>query len=302
VTVSFRVKDELSIMNEGHSSAGVRFCLARHCWQCADVGDPTAQPLNPAWAQSAPETGTAPAAKLPITATPQGFSPKANANKTTLQDPGRSPARVGVILVGVNPQLRALMRALLSNPCEFHLCGLFPTGAAALRRIPNTNARVAVLELALPDGCGLKCARDLLGRAPALRTVVVMTLHRPEFIARAIAAGVSVCLVPPVLPGQLLGALRFASQGPPRQSQPLRRAAPVAANDARTEGARSGSVLNERESQVVQLLGQGLLYKEIADRLQISEAVLKKLQHHAFHKLHAHNRTEASNKWRHLAS
>jgi DNA-binding NarL/FixJ family response regulator len=233
---------------------------------------------------------------------PEGLCPKCLLKMgLQLEDAPRSPARVGVIVVGVNPQFRALMRALLSNSCEFHLCGLFPTGTAALRRIP-TNARVAVLELALPDGCGLKCARDLLGRAPALRTVVVMALHRPEFIARAIAAGVSVCLVPPVFPGQLLGALRFASQCPPRQPQPLCGAAPVPPNDVCIEHARTGSILNERESQVLQLLGQGLLYKEIANRLQISEAVLKKLQHHAFQKLDAHNRTEASNKWRHLAS
>ena len=43
---------------------------------------------------------------------------------------------------------------------------------------------------------------------------------------------------------------------------------------------------------------QGLLYKEAADKMGISYAVVHKLQHKIFVKLNASNRTEAVNKWK----
>ncbi len=64
-----------------------------------------------------------------------------------------------------------------------------------------------------------------------------------------------------------------------------------AASDAR-------SPLTVRENEVIRYLAKGFLYKEIADKMGISFAIVHKLQHKIFVKLHVSNRTEAINKWR----
>lgn len=48
-------------------------------------------------------------------------------------------------------------------------------------------------------------------------------------------------------------------------------------------------------------LANGLLYKEIADRMNVSYGAVHKLQHKIFLKLRVSNRTEAAVKWRTLA-
>ena len=56
--------------------------------------------------------------------------------------------------------------------------------------------------------------------------------------------------------------------------------------------------LSGRENEVMKHLRQGLLYKEIADKMGISFTAVHKLQHKIFVKLRVGNRTEAVNKWK----
>ena len=51
--------------------------------------------------------------------------------------------------------------------------------------------------------------------------------------------------------------------------------------------------LTSREIEVMERLAQGLLYKEIADHMNVSYAAVHKLQHKIYLKLHVSNRTEA---------
>jgi LuxR family maltose regulon positive regulatory protein len=59
-------------------------------------------------------------------------------------------------------------------------------------------------------------------------------------------------------------------------------------------------VLSYREEEVLACLGEGLLYKEIAERLHLSHTALRKCQHRLYVKLGAQNRTEALNHWREI--
>ena len=55
-------------------------------------------------------------------------------------------------------------------------------------------------------------------------------------------------------------------------------------------------VLSNREKEILQLLAKGLLYKEIANQLQITTGTVRVHIHKIYEKLHVQNRTEAINK------
>jgi len=55
-------------------------------------------------------------------------------------------------------------------------------------------------------------------------------------------------------------------------------------------------LLTNRENEILQLLAKGLLYKEIADQLQITPGTVRQHIHKIYEKLHVQNRTEAINK------
>jgi DNA-binding NarL/FixJ family response regulator len=58
----------------------------------------------------------------------------------------------------------------------------------------------------------------------------------------------------------------------------------------------SVDVLSNRENEILQLLSKGLLYKEIAEQLQITTNTVRQHIHKIYEKLHVQNRTEAINK------
>jgi DNA-binding NarL/FixJ family response regulator len=57
------------------------------------------------------------------------------------------------------------------------------------------------------------------------------------------------------------------------------------------------SVLSNRENEILELLAKGMLYKEIAARLFISQETVRKHVYHIYEKLHVNNRVEAINKF-----
>ena len=57
------------------------------------------------------------------------------------------------------------------------------------------------------------------------------------------------------------------------------------------------SILSNRENEILELLARGLLYKEIAARLLISQETVRKHVYHIYEKLHVNNRVEAINKF-----
>ena len=58
----------------------------------------------------------------------------------------------------------------------------------------------------------------------------------------------------------------------------------------------ASGLLSPRENEILLLLAQGLLYKEIAEKLSIATGTVRQHIHKIYEKLHVQNRTEAINK------
>jgi DNA-binding CsgD family transcriptional regulator len=73
----------------------------------------------------------------------------------------------------------------------------------------------------------------------------------------------------------------------------------ISENNSEISGAqgKSISILSNRENEILGLLSKGLLYKEIASYLFISQETVRKHVYHIYEKLHVNNRVEAINKF-----
>jgi DNA-binding CsgD family transcriptional regulator len=71
----------------------------------------------------------------------------------------------------------------------------------------------------------------------------------------------------------------------------------IAADTGAAAAAKTISILSNRENEILELLAQGMLYKEIAARLFISQETVRKHVYHIYEKLHVNNRVEAINKF-----
>jgi DNA-binding NarL/FixJ family response regulator len=183
---------------------------------------------------------------------------------------------------------------------EFRSCGMFLSGAAGIRAVPNSEAQLVLVEMVLPDFCGIDCARALASRKPGLKITLVTPFRDRGLLRRALAAGISDCLIKPLHSAQCMATLRLATWFTPRvpRSNNSNGLILLTGPDRKV----TGTTITEREERVMACFSEGLLYKEIAERVGVNLAVLKKVQHRLFLKLGVHKGTEAVAKWRLLCT
>jgi len=116
-----------------------------------------------------------------------------------------------------------------------------------------------------------------------------------EKVLQAMQAGATGYLLKRTKPERILESIKELNQGgSPMSSNIARRLLNIFLNEKK---ATKKEILSDRENEVLQLLADGLLYKEIAERLHIVHGTVRQHIHNIYEKLHVQNRTEAVNKY-----
>ncbi len=198
---------------------------------------------------------------------------------------------IRVFIVAASPLARSGLENMLAA-----------RGASVVGRSASVEALFEQVSEVEPDavlvdasGSNSEAVMDeiLASELAAETTVILLTGHRPEWIPQALRAGVRAILPPDVSSDQLSAALSAAIAGlvvvsPSEISAALPTpGVPSSTLEALTEP------LTPREREVLQLLASGIVNKEIAARLSISEHTVKFHVASILGKLSASTRTEA---------
>lgn len=203
-----------------------------------------------------------------------------------------APSRVTV----VEPNLRTRFhfKEILQSAHDFELAGDFSHTQAALTAVPHLRPDLLLLGIRRPDIGGIKCIKPLKRILIGLKIIIVLGAADMGMLDFALRSGANSCLIKPVSAAQCLATLRVWTSS--RNTIP---AEPQKAMPKLLGGATSKSCmsLSPRENEVMDALAAGLLYKEIADELGVSESLVHKHVHNIFEKLNVHNRSEAITVW-----
>jgi DNA-binding NarL/FixJ family response regulator len=155
---------------------------------------------------------------------------------------------------------------------------------------------VVMMDLKMPGTDGVTCIRRLRERGHSGKVVVLSGYLDAQSIQEAARAGADGFLTKPVKPGDLVAALEYCWSGGIPLAADLRsyleRPQP-----APTSAKVADPLLTELENRILDELQTGDTYAQIADRLKLSEAVLKKAVHTAYGKLGVNNKVSALRKW-----
>lgn len=194
-----------------------------------------------------------------------------------------------VVVVDDDADACLCLKDILSEGGGYNCIGSFTRAGDALVDIPKLHPDLVLMDIRLPDLNGIECAKRLRLLLPFLKIIMVTGIHDETMIERALLAGAIGYLVKPVTPDQCRATLKYAITA-------AERGVSLHSAEGRFPSNNYFS-LNDRENLVMKYLAEGLLYKEIADRLKISYAAVHKLQHNIFKKLKVSNRSEAISKW-----
>jgi DNA-binding NarL/FixJ family response regulator len=127
---------------------------------------------------------------------------------------------------------------------------------------------------------------------PATRIMMLTVFEDHDRIFQSLRAGANGYLVKKTPPAKLLEAIEDLHQGGAPMSASIARQVVDAFHET---GPRQDELagLSSRELEIVNLLAQGLLYKEIADQLRLSIGTVRTYIGRVYDKLHVRSRHEA---------
>jgi two-component system, NarL family, response regulator DevR len=198
---------------------------------------------------------------------------------------------VRVALVDDHEVVRRGLRDLLDGEPGIEVVAEAGGVAEALVRVGATNPDVVVVDVRLPDGDGIALCRSLRSADPAPRCLVLTAFDDEQALMEAILAGASGYLLKQVRGQDLVDAVREVAAG--RSLLDPVTTARVLERVRRDAAADELSALTERERSVLELVGEGLTNRQIAERLFLAEKTVKNHVTSVLAKLGMERRTQA---------
>ncbi len=180
---------------------------------------------------------------------------------------------VRILLVDDHPLVRQGLAEVLHRQPEFRVCGEAEDHAAALAAIETRKPDLVILDLTLKKSDGLELIKDIRARFPGLRILVVSMHDEMVNAERAIRAGACGYITKQEATTKILSAIRRILAGGIYLSEPV--AALVASKLAGRYRAGPVDHLTDRELQVLELIGDGLSTREIAERLHLDNSTVE---------------------------
>jgi DNA-binding NarL/FixJ family response regulator len=198
---------------------------------------------------------------------------------------------VRVALVDDHEVVRRGLRDLLDGEPGIEVVAEAGGVAEALARVGATTPDVVVVDVRLPDGDGVSLCRALRALEPAPYCLVLTAFDDERALVEAIMAGASGYLLKQVRGQDLVDAVREVSAG--RSLLDPVTTARVLARMRRSAETDELDALTERERHVLELMGEGMTNRQIAERLFLAEKTVKNYVTSVLAKLGMERRTQA---------
>lgn len=200
--------------------------------------------------------------------------------------------KLRVLLVDDHAVVRQGLRAYLELQPDIEVCGEAGNARHAAELAGQLRPDVALVDMVMPGGDGVKATLDIRGASPQTQVVILTSSTDENSVRPALEAGAVSYQLKDVGGAELVDTVRRAARGEtvlhPRVAAGLVRSLRV---EPRPDPLAN---LSTREREVLLLIAEGLSNQNIADRLGIGEATVKTHVGNLLSKLDLSDRTQAA--------
>jgi len=204
-----------------------------------------------------------------------------------------------VMLVDDHPLFLEGLRNLMET-YEFEVVGTAGTGHEAVEKARVLKPDVILMDIELPGCSGIDVINPIKSEMPDVKIVMLTSFNEDEKLFEAVKRGASGYLLKNLQVAELLSLLQTLEMGEPPLSPGL--AARLLEEFARQENEKKADVsaghefngrLTERQIEVLNLVAQGMSYKEIGAALELSTRTIKYHMNRIMELLQVENRAQA---------
>jgi two-component system response regulator DevR len=200
---------------------------------------------------------------------------------------------IRVFLLDDHELVRRGIRELLEGEGDIEVVGESGSAQEAARRIPALRPDVAILDGRLPDGSGVDVCREIRSVDPNIKALILTSYDDDDALFSAIMAGAAGYILKQVRGNDFVDSVRRVAAGqsmldPAMTAQVLERVRSGPPKDKALDG------LTEQEQKILELIGEGLTNRQIAERMYLAEKTVKNYVSSMLAKLGLTSRTQAA--------
>lgn len=207
--------------------------------------------------------------------------------------------KIRVVLADDEPSYRKAIEKTLQLMGECELIAVCKDGQEALDACLADPPEVLLTDINMPNLTGIELTRKLLRREKGVNVVILTTREDDDAVYDAFRAGALGYLLKTSTPQDVIEAIRLAERGEAKITPRI--ATKVIEDFRRTKEEDEVDdtelfVLSDRESEILDLVAQGMRNKDIAFHLSIAEKTVKNHVSNILKSLQVNSRTEAAMK------
>ena len=200
--------------------------------------------------------------------------------------------QISVLLAEDHTIVRQGLRLLVEADGDIGIVGEAKTGREAVQMTRELHPEVVVMDIAMPLLNGLEATRQILKAFPSTKILILSAHSDPEYVEQVVKAGALGYLVKQSSGDVLAKAIRELHNGKtfftPSIAKRLKDEFQKT-TDGMGLQKKSGTQLTSREAELLQLIAEGHVNKQIASELSISIKTVEKHRQHLMEKLNIHD-------------
>jgi len=198
-----------------------------------------------------------------------------------------------IYIVDDHALIRRGLTTLISAEPDMEICGQAEDASTALQEIIRLQPDLLTVDISLKGNSGLELIKNVKAFNPKIQILVLSMHHESIYALRVLKAGARAYVMKQDVISKVVEAIRRIRNGHLYVSDDIaaQMLTRLVAGD-RSEDASPVSMLSDRELEVVNLIGNGLLTREIAARLHVSVKTVETHRAHIKEKFKLRNATQ----------
>lgn len=199
-----------------------------------------------------------------------------------------------ILLIDDHPMLRSGVKQLISLEPSLLVIGEAGDGVTGIKIAEEQDPDLILLDLNMPGMNGFETLDELRKRELSGRIILFTVSNYGEDLVSALKRGADGYLLKDMEPEELIQALKEAASGKMVVSPTLTAVLAESLRENRPQAENNLLTLTPRETDILDLIAQGLSNKMIARKLDIAESTVKVHVKHLLKKLNLKSRVEAA--------
>jgi DNA-binding NarL/FixJ family response regulator len=200
--------------------------------------------------------------------------------------------KINVLLADDHTVVRQGLRSLLMVESDIEVVGEADNGRQAVQLTRQLNPDVVIMDIAMPRLNGLEATRQIIKEGLTAKVLILSSYSDDEFVDQLTEAGAIGYLIKQTAANDLIRAIREANEGNAFFSPSISKRLLEHYRESYMKGKppqKSAAPLTSREFEVIQLVAEGKVNKQIAAELCLSVKTVEKHRQQVMNKLNIHD-------------